>query len=339
MSQYGVAVYGIGWVAREHIRAWQANPETSVTALSSRNKESALCAKEELELNCVVEDDFEALLKRDDVHIIDLCTPNALHTPLGVAAAQAGKHLVVEKPVAMNIEELITLQRAVEQAGVAFQTGFVLRFNPYCRTVKDLVRQGAFGKVFYVETDYYHEIGPWWSGFRWGAHTKKGGPSASLVAGCHAVDLLSWYGGKVEEVFAYCTFGHRKEYEYPPTYSAAIRFASGAVGKTGNSFENECPYFINTVLHGSEGSVFNEKYFSRKVFSGQKGWQTFNTVMPESGDVAHHPFREMVDDMVEALNNGRPTLCNLEDSVETHQICMAIDLSMETGQPVKLPLK
>lgn len=201
-----------------------------------------------------------------------------------------------------------------------------------------MLKAGAYGEPYYIETDYYHEIGPWWSGYNWGSNTKKGGPSATLVAGCHAVDLLSWWGGEVEEVFAYGTFGHRKDYEYEPTYAAVVKFRNGKIGKTGNSFENECPYFINVIIHGSGGSVLNEKFYTKKLFPYQSNWQIFNTIMPESGDVKHHPFREMVDDFVDALMNNREPLAGIDASVRTHELCLAIDLSIETGKPVKLPL-
>lgn len=92
----------------------------------------------------------------------------------------------------------------------------------------------------------------WAAGGAGGANTKKGGPSASLLAGCHAVDLLYYFGGDVAEVFAYGTFGHRKDYEYVPTYAAVMRFTSGKIGKTGCSFGNECPYVVNIVLDGDK---------------------------------------------------------------------------------------
>jgi len=338
MKKFGVGVFGIGWVAKEHVRAYTYNPHVRVVSLASRKKESAQRCKDELGLDCEILPDFESLLKRNDIDIIDICTPNSLHAQEAVAAALAGKQVVIEKPIAMNLEELKQVHQAIKKAGVKSQTGFVLRFNPYCRNLYEMLKAGAYGEPFYIETDYYHEIGPWWSGYNWGSNTKKGGPSATLVAGCHAVDLLSWWGGEVEEVFAYGTFGHRTDYEYEPTYAAVVKFKNGKIGKTGNSFENECPYFINVVIHGSNGSVLNEKFYTKKLFPYQSNWQTFNTIMPESGDVKHHPFREMVDDFVDALINDREPLAGIDASVRSHELCLAIDLSIETGKPVKLPL-
>jgi predicted dehydrogenase len=338
MKKYGVAVFGIGWVAGEHIKAYMQNPHTEVRAIASRRKESARAKKDELGLDCDILDDYESMLKRDDIDIVDLCTPNFLHAQETIDAASVGKHVVIEKPIAMNIDELRAVRDAVVKAGVKSQVGFISRWNPHVRSIRSMIDKGGLGEVFFTEVDYYHEIGPWWSGWNWGANTRKDGPTASLVAGCHAVDLLYYLGGEVDEVFAYGTFGHRKDYEYEPTYAAVVKFKNGKIGKTGCSFENECPYVMNIILHGSKGSVLNEKFYTKEWYAGQEGWQKFNTIFLDSGDVVHHPFKEMVDDLADALVNDKEATANIHEAYKSHEICLAIDRSIETGQIVKLPL-
>jgi predicted dehydrogenase len=226
--------------------------------------------------------------------------------------------------------------------GVSFSQYFLIEYYvesghsiPFV-TTKEI---GGKLTLYFVEVDYYHEIGPWWSGWRWGANTRKNGPTASLVAGCHAVDLMYLFGGDVDEVFAYGTWGHRKDYEYEPTYQALAKFKSGKLGKTGNSYENECPYVMNIIIHGSKGSVFNEKFFSKEWFPGQEEWQTFQSTMLDSGDVVHHPFKEMVEDFADALLHDREADANIHEAYKSHEICLAIDRSIETGEVVKLPLE
>ena len=338
MRTLRVGVFGIGWVAGEHIKALMRNPNMQVVALASRKHESAQAKKKELGLDCDILDDYVSLLAREDVDIIDICSPNVIHTPQAISAAEAGKHLIVEKPIAMNLKELNALKDAVVKAGVKSQVGFVSRWNPHIQSIRSMIDKGGLGEIYSVEVDYYHEIGPWWSGWRWGANTRKCGPSASLVAGCHAVDLLYYFGGDVEEVFAYGTFGHRKDYEYEPTYAAVVKFKNGKIGKTGCSFENECPYTMNIVLHGSKGSVLNEKFYSKEWFPGQEGWQQFNSTFLDSGDVAHHPFQGMMDDLATALLEDREATTNIHEAYKSHEICLAIDRSIETGRVVRLPL-
>ncbi len=338
MKTYGVGVFGIGWVAGEHIRAYTRNPHMKVVALGSRQRKSGQAAKEKLCLDCDIVDSYEDLLRRDDIDIIDICSPNALHAEQAVAAAEAGKHIVIEKPIAMNLEELRAIRNAVVKAKVKSQVGFVARWNPHIQSIRSMIDKGGLGDIYYTEVDYYHEIGPWWSGWRWGANTKEGGPSASLMAGCHAVDLLYYFGGEVEEVFAYGVFGHRKDYEYEPTYAAVVKFKNGKIGKTGCSFENECPYVLNIILHGSKGSVLNERFFTKSWFPGQQGWQHFTTTFLDSGDVTHHPFQGMMDDLAAALLEDKEATANIHEAYKSHEICLAIDRSIETGQAVRLPL-
>lgn len=338
MKTYGVGVFGIGWVAGEHLKAYVKNPHMKVVALASRRRQSAQAAQERLDLDCDILNTYEELIRRADIDVIDICSPNVLHAEQAVSAAEAGKHVVIEKPIAMNLEELRAIRDAVAKAKVKSQVGFVSRWNPHIQSIRSMIDKGALGQIYYVEVDYYHEIGPWWSGWSWGASTKKGGPSASLVAGCHAVDLLYYFGGEVEEVFAYGTFGHRTDYEYEPTYAAVVKFKSGKIGKTGCSFENECPYVMNIMLHGSKGSVLNEKFYARDWFPGQEDWQQFKSTFLDSGDVAHHPFQAMVDDLATALLENSETTANVHEAYKSHEICLAIDRSIETGQVVRLPL-
>ena len=339
MKQYGVGVFGIGWVAGEHIKSYMRNPHMKVVALSSRRKKSAEAAKVTLGLDSDVLDTFDELVQRDDIDVIDICSPNVLHAEQAVRAAQAGKHVVIEKPIAMSLSELKAIRDAIVKAKVKSQAGFVSRWNPHVRSIRGMIDKGGLGELYYVEVDYYHEIGPWWSGWSWGAGTKAGGPSASLVAGCHAVDLLSYFGGEVEEVFAYGTFGHRRDYEYEPTYAAVVKFRNGKIGKTGCSFENECPYVMNIILHGSRGSVLNERFHAKDWFPGQEGWQQFSSTFLDSGDVAHHPFQGMMDDLAAALIEDKETIANIHEAYRSHEICLAIDRSIETGRPVTLPLR
>ncbi len=339
MKTYGVGVFGLGWVAGAHIDAMQQNPQLKIAALGSRSKETAEKKNEETGGGARIAPSFEEMLKMDEVDIIDITTPNALHAEQAIAAVEAGKHVIIEKPIAMNFKELVALRDAVKKAGVKSQVGFVSRWNPHVDSIKSMIDKGGLGDLYFVEVDYYHEIGPWWSGYKWGANTKKGGPSASLVAGGHAVDLLRYFGGEVKEVFAYGCAGHRTDYEYEPTYTAVVKFENGKIGKTGNSFENECPYVMNIIMHGSKGSVFNDKFYTKEWFSGQKSWQTFSSEMLDSGEVSHHPFKGMMDDLVNVLNNGGECKNGIDSAFKTHELCLAIDKSIETGEKITIPFE
>lgn len=338
MSKMGVAIHGAGWVSGEHIKAYTRNPYTEVRVISSRNERNARARMEETGVHCDYVTNLADAVKRDDVDIVSLCTPPHVRPEEVLICTRARKHMLLEKPIALDLNGLKTVRDAVRRAKVKTLVSFVLHWNPYFLTVKSLIADGTLGKIFQAETDYLHEIGPWWSGYGWAAKKVSGG-SPMLLGGCHAVDAIRWFvGSEVTEVFAYQTRGHRKDFEYAPTQVAILRFKNGCIGKVGASFEIDMPYVFNVCLHGTHGVVRNEKLYSKNRFPGLTGFMTMPTVMPDSGHVSHHPFQGEIDHFVDCIRKDKETDIPVEDAVKTHEICLAIDMSAVTGKPVRLPL-
>jgi len=326
-KKYGVGLFGMGWVAGEHIKGYMNNPNCEIKALASRRKESAEAKKAEFNLDCDIEATYDDLLKRDDIDIISMCSPNFLRAEEIIKACKAGKHFFAEKPVVHTLDELRAVQQAYQEAKQKYKiksiVGFVAEYYSQFLSIKSLIEKGALGDIFFVETDYWHEIGPWWHAWTWGAYKKKGGPSVTLLGGCHSIGVLMRIGGDVEEVNGYGVWGHRKEYEYPPTISASVKFKNGAIGKTGGSFEVECPYYFNIMID---------------IFAGQEGFQTFNCTLINSAEVAHHPFGRVIDAFMEDIINDKDSLIRLEYGIKVHEVGLAIDRSIESGEKVKLPI-
>ncbi len=338
MAKYGVGVFGIGDVAKEYIKAVNNNPLSEVVAVVSRDQKKTEKKIRNMDLSCDVLKSYDELVQRKDIQILVLTSPHFLHANEAIQAARLGKHVVCEKPIGMTWAEICRVRDEIHKAGVKFQNGLALRWNPFVANVRNLIKKGVFGKLFYIEVDYFHGLGPWWNGFTWGGQKKSGGPSASLVAGIHAADMLRYLCGEIAEVRAYGTRGHRDDFEYWPSYIATVQFKDGSIGKTSCSFEIESPYLMNFILHGSGGSVVNDRFYFKDTFPGQMGWQQFNTIMPDSPSVSHHPFRHLIDDFMNCVDTGGETVLNIEETFKTHELCVAIDRAMETGDTVHLPL-
>ena len=241
--------------------------------------------------------------------------------------------------MALSPAENRALRDAVDRAGVKSVVSFVLRWNPLFENLKSLLADGAVGKLFYVEVDYWHGIGTWYSGWEW-AHKRQTGGSTMLLGGCHAVDALRWLAG--DEVVEVSAFSNNTKglYEYDSNVVAAVKFRGGAIGKTSTLFDCEMPYTFNIDLVGTEGALRDNRVWSRKLFPGQTGWTTMPTILPDSGDVHHHPFDAQINHLVDSIREGRDAHCNVADAYHTHEVCLAIDRSIaEGGQPVKLPLE
>ena len=341
MKTLGVAIVGTGWVSGEHIKAFERNPHTEVRAIVSRSldRAKAKAAEHGLE-HATAYADLRAMLDDPAIDIVSICTPHHLHAEQGIAAARAGKHLLVEKPIAIDTGSLHALDAAVRQAGVRSVVSFVLRWNPLFEIIKASLADGAIGNLYYAEVDYMHGIGPWYKQYEWNIKREIGG-SSLLTAGCHAVDGLRWFlQREAVEVTAYANFSPENplKYEYEPNSVTIIRFADGVIGKVASLVECVMPYVFNIELFGDQGTIRNNQVYSRK-WPGQTSWATIPTILPDSGDVTHHPFHGEVDHLVDCILNGRESHCSVADAVKTHEICLASEVSAKEGRPVKLPLR
>lgn len=341
MKELGVGIVGTGWVSGEYVKAFQQNAHTEVRGIVSREVERAKAKIADHGLkHAGPHSDLRSLLDDAGIHLVVICTPHHLHAPQGIECAKAGKHIIVEKPIAIDLDNLHALADAVRRAGVRTVVSFVLRWNPLFETIKAQLADGLIGNVFYAEVDYLHGIGPWYKQYEW--NIKKGiGGSSLLTAGCHAVDGLRWFVQKdAVEISAYANFSPKNplKYEYEPNSVTIIKFADGTLGKVASSVECVMPYVFNIELLGDLGTIRNNQVFSRR-WPGQKGWATVPTILPDSGDVTHHPFIGEVNHFVECILAGRESHCNVADAVKTHEICLATEISAREGRPVKLPLR
>lgn len=340
MEKLGVGIIGTGWVSGEYIRAFQADPHTEVLGLVSRDKARAKAKAEAFNApQCRAYDRIDEMLADSSIQIVAICTPHHLHVAEGIAAAQAGKHLVLEKPVALDMEGLRELQAAVRTAKVKTVVSFVLRWNPLFQMIKTFMADGLLGNLFLAEIDYFHGIGPWYGQYEWNIKKEMGG-SDLLTAGCHAVDGLRWFvGSRPVEVVAYANVSPKNplHYEYDPNSLTLVKFEDGTVGKVACSVECVQPYIFNIALFGDQGTVRNNQIFS-KHWTGQEGWATFPTILPDSGDVSHHPFSDEVRHFVDCILNNRESHANLDDAAVTHEICFASLISAREKRNVSLPL-
>jgi len=337
-GKLGVAIHGVGQVAYAHAASWLKNPHARIVSVGSRRRGSAEKLAARFHLDCTIHERFEDALADPRVDIVNLSGPNQVHTPQGIAAAKAGKHILMEKPMCLSMEENAALREAVAKAGVRSVVSFVLRWNPLFENLKSLLAAGAVGRLFYVEVDYWHGLAQWWTGWEW-AHKTENGGSTMLLGGCHAVDAIRWFSGReIVEVAAFAN-NIKNNFEYDANVVAILKFDDGSIGKTSALFDAELPYAFNIDLLGTDGSLRDNRVWSKRLLPGQTGWTTMQTILPDSGAVEHHPFDAQINHFVDCILQGRESHCNIADAYRTHEVCIAIDRSIAAGgQPVKLPL-
>lgn len=342
MNQLNVGIVGLGWVAGAHIDALRAVTGAAVTAVCSRrtHDDAALSAQFGTPLKSFV--DYDAMLSDLDVHVVDICTPHPYHADQAVAAAEAGKHLIIEKPIALTAEDAARIQTAVERAGVSVCVCFECRYSAHFTLIRSVIDQGLLGDLHYAEVDYYHGIGPWYGQYDWNVKKAMGGTSL-LTAGCHALDaLLFFMDGKVEEVTSYQTKSSSPffaPYEYDTTSLSILKFEGGKrIGKVTSCIDCLQPYYFHVHLVGSEGSLLDNRFYSHRLDGLDRSrWSTLETSLIDSGDVEDHPYEPQFQAFVDSVNRGGAMpLTDMATAYESHRVVFAADRSADEGRPVRM---
>ena len=341
MKPINVGLVGYGWAAGAHIAAINAGARAQVTMVcSSRSLDAAeLSAQHGCPIRTCT--DYDAMLAEPDLDVVSICSFHRHHKEQVLAAARAGKHIIVEKPLALCLSDLREIERVVRKAGVELCVCLEMRFSEQFQAVKSLIDRGLLGRLHYGEVDYFHGIGPWYPGFSW-YRTAQDGVSNLLLAGCHAMDiLLLCLGSDVDEVFSYSTRSANPAfatYEYPSTTVTLLRFQDGRLGKVASVVDCLQPYYFHTHLVGSEGTLLDDKLTSNLVDDdARERWTRQSYPLVDSGDVSDHPYQSEFDRFFEALERGDPMpLTGLADAVRTHEVIFAADRSWQENRPVKL---
>ena len=338
-STLGVGVIGMSWVAGEHVKAYLANPHCNVVALagSTASRVAEVAAAHSLH-DAHQYGDWHDLIRDPSVQVVSICSTNELHVPQAVAAAEAGKHVLIEKPVALDLEGFRRVQDAIEHHGVKSQVGFELHWSPYFQSVHTMLNANLFGSIHYAECDYFSgNQEKWYGGYSW-VKTKERGGSALAAAGCHAIDAIRQFvRAEAVEVFAY-SGNFTNVMHWDATIVTIIRFANGAIGKVGCVMEGNVKYTFNVRLHGDKGTLVNDKFRSTVLDPGLEGWAHFPTVLPDTPEVTHHPFPAEIDDFVDAILHDRRALVDITDAAKTHEIMFAAERSARERRPISLPL-
>jgi len=337
---YKVGIIGYGWAATAHIDAINGTDQGEVVAIfSSRELDDAeLSAAHGGNIKAYT--DLDAMLADDNIDVIDITSYPNQHRDQAIAAANAGKHLILEKPLALNWEDCKAIEAAVKVNNVQACVCFELRHVSQFQTTKKMLDEGLIGEVHYAEVDYYHGIGPWYGQYRWNTTVENGG-SSLLSAGCHALDaMMMCMGNDVEEVMTYSTTSKNEifqKYEYATTTSSIIKFTDGRVGKVASVIDCLQPYYFHTHLCGSEGSMLDNKLYSSKLSLRDKLWTELPMAMADSGDVADHPYQDEFQGFFNALDEGKAMAdTSLEIAMKTFQVLFACDKSAAEGRPVKI---
>ncbi|WP_291983860.1 Gfo/Idh/MocA family oxidoreductase [Luteitalea sp.] len=341
MSELKIGIVGLGWVAEAHIETFKHVTGASVTAVCSRRELTPAALQAQYGQPLKAYRDYADMLADPDIDAIDICTPHPYHAEQAIAAANAGKHLIIEKPIALSWEDARRVQAAIRANGVKAMVCLEVRYSAQFTLTRSVVEQGLLGDLHFGEVDYYHGIGPWYGQYGWNIK-KDMGASSLLTAGIHAMDiLLMLMSSPVEEVTAYGTTSsseHFTPYEYPTTTISLLKFAGGQVGKVTSCIDCLQPYYFHSHLVGSHGTLLDTKLHTTRLPGMIKTrWSELATHPIDSGDVSDHPYQPQFQAFVDSTLAGTTMpLTDFDTALESHRVAYAADLSVQRGVPVTL---
>lgn len=327
MKKLGIGVIGLG-VGERHIVGYHDIPEVEVRACCDIDavKLSEVAARQNIGRR---EQDWRKIIEADDIDAVSICSYDDAHCEQVVAALEAGKHVMVEKPVTLNRRDLEKVVRAQQDSGRILTSNLILRKSPRFREIHDMARRGEFGDIFYVEGDYIHQI--LWK-ITEGWRGKMDFYCVTYGGGIHLIDLMRWIVG--EEVATVAGLGAKKltrgtEFRFPDTIASLLRFESDALAKTTTTFGPKRRQIHTLNIYGTELS-FENANGDAKIFygDGPDDWKPMTTPYPaiEKGD--------LLPDFIAAIRENREPDVTVRDVVRVMDICFSCWESVEKGRTV-----
>ncbi|MBX9624674.1 MAG: Gfo/Idh/MocA family oxidoreductase [Gemmataceae bacterium] len=347
---FGFALVGCGMIARFHARAVSEIPAARVAALVSRTPANAHKLLEETGTPpCPVFTSVEEAVKAPGVDAVVITTPSGAHLEPALAAAAAGKHVVVEKPLEVTGPRCRQVIDACDRAGVKLCTIFPSRFGDANRALKAAVEGGKFGRLTLGETackwwrsQAYYDDGGWK-----GTQALDGG-GALMNQAIHNVDLLLWLMGPATHVAGFTATLAHDRIEVEDAAVAVVRFAGGALGTIRATTSVHPGYPKTIAVHGDRGSAEVEQDdilrwdFTPGTDADRAVKERFAAKTAASGGAAdpkaisHEGHRRQLADFVEAVRNDRPPAVDGREGKRAVDLICAIYESTRTGRVVEL---
>ena len=376
MKQLNVAVIGCGFMGRTHSNAYcrvsnffDLEYKPVLKAICDRNEEKAKAFAKQWGFESV-ETDWKRLLERDDIDLIDICTPNNLHAEMAIAAAQAGKMIICEKPLAMNATQGRTMVDAIEKAGVANLVSYNYRRIPAVTLAKQLIDQGKLGRIYHYRANFLQDWTisadvPQGGDGLWRLDAKESGSGVTGDLLAHCIDTAIWLNGPIKQVTAMTetfvkerqsvTTGKVEPVKIDDACAFLARFENGSLAvfeSTRYARGHKALYTFE--INGENASIAWDlhdlnrlSWFDYRDEDQTRGWRSIHVTdgeqpymdkwwVPGLGIGYEHSFVHQIADFLEGLAKGKPAGPTFSDALETQKVCDAVLESAKSGQWINI---
>lgn len=331
MDRCGVGIIGAG-TGKAQAPGFIQDPRVSHVVLCDINAEKLAETAQAVGITDTTQE-WRDIIARSDISVVSVASPDHLHAEMAIAALDAGKHVLCEKPMTMNLRQAREVIHAVRQSGRKFLVNNVLRFYPRFQYVKQLVESGELGTIYAAEGDYIHNtLSLIRNGWR-GEHRH----SVATGGGVHLIDLLRWLVDEVAEAMCYATYGvlSTVEAKSPDCMLAVLKFRNGAIAKSMTNMAAQRPAIHNLVLYGSKGVFVNGRpngwLYRGEGTEPEPVTATYGPAEPGSGHKtvgARH--------LLDCIEHDEEPLVDVYEGARSIAVCDAIYESFRTGRPVKV---
>jgi len=345
--EYGIGIVGAGLIADFHARAIKNIKGARLTAILSRSDEKAKMFS--AKFNCKGYSSASEFYKDKNIDIVSICTPSGLHLDSAMEAINAGKHLIIEKPLEITLKRCDKIINECEKKGLKVGGIFQSRFYDGSQIMKKAIDQNRFGKLVFGDayvkwfrSQEYYDKGVW-------KGTKKyDGGGALINQSMHAIDLLQWYMGQVKAVQAFKGILGHDNIEVEDSAVAALEFVNGAYGVIEGSTAIYPGFLKRIEISGTKGSAVLEeedirfwKFIDenkeddsiRKLFEKKSGTQGGSA---DPAAISFEGHRRQFESFVNALSEGKNPSPDAIEARKSVAIILAIYKSAENGKKIKV---
>lgn len=353
MKKIKIAVIGVGGISHSHIQAYQKNPNVELYAFCDINEKVLKAAGEKYGIQRLYTDEAEMLAALPEIEAVSVCTWNSAHAPCTIMALRAGKHVLCEKPMALNAAEAQTMLDTARECGKKLMIGFVRRFGNDTAIMQDFIKEGALGEIYYAKATYLRRNG---NPGGWFGDKSRSGGGPLIDLGVHVIDLTRYLMGNPKPVSVYgATFnklGNRKGLKDKVGYTsvsktnddicdvedfatALVRYDNGAVLSVEASFCLNLKKDVGNIeLFGTRGGLKLDPEL--EIYTDNCGYLT-NVTLDRSAALSFDGlFEKEINYFVDALLCDKDVYSIAEDGITVMRMLDGIYKSAEIGAEVKL---
>jgi len=340
----GFGIIGCGTIANWHVAGVRACKDAVLVGAADAKPEFSekFCAKYGIKQFMSVEE----MLASPEIDVVCICTPSGLHAPYAIQAAKAGKHIMLEKPMALTVESCDEVIKACDENNVKCGVISQSRFTKTIQTIKKAIEDGKLGKIVTADVSMkYYRSPEYYAGSSWRGTWAMDGGGALMNQGIHGIDALQYLMGNVKSIYGYARTLAR-DIEVEDTCSAVLEFENGAVGIIQGTTSVYPGYPRRISISGTKGTItINEELFECYDIEGEDtlpegvvigGDQRSGAADPTNMDTTGHEMH--IADLVDAILNDKDPMITPRDGKRPVQIITAIYKSSQTGEKVELDM-